>query len=136
MTGVIDLEQAQRQGVAPWDDVVWEDFHIVVYRDRYPVTIGHLLFVPRYNNVGIINEAVYSAITQGNKMVNQGECDGFNIGINFGEAAGQTVMYPHVHLIPRRHGDCVDPVGGVRGVIAGQANYKKDGYKNPNGHSI
>jgi diadenosine tetraphosphate (Ap4A) HIT family hydrolase len=133
MTGVIDLEQAQRQGVAPWDDVVWEDFHVVVYRDRYPVAPGHLLFVPRYNNVGIINEAVYSAITQGNKMVDANECDGFNIGINFGEAAGQTVMYPHVHLIPRRRGDCEDPVGGVRGVIAGQANYKKDGYKNPNG---
>jgi diadenosine tetraphosphate (Ap4A) HIT family hydrolase len=133
MTGVIDLEQAQRQGVAPWDDVVWEDFHVVVYRDRYPVTPGHLLFVPRYNNVGIINEAVYSAMIHGNKMVDQGECDGFNIGINFGEAAGQTVMYPHVHMIPRRRGDCEDSVGGVRGVIAGQANYKKEGYKNPNG---
>jgi diadenosine tetraphosphate (Ap4A) HIT family hydrolase len=136
MTGMIDLEQAQRQGVAPWDDVVWEDFHIVVYRDRYPVALGHLLFVPRYNGVGMINEAVYSAIAHGNKMVDKGECDGFNIGINFGEAAGQTVMYPHVHLIPRRHGDCADPVGGVRGVIAGQANYKKDGYKTPNGHGI
>jgi diadenosine tetraphosphate (Ap4A) HIT family hydrolase len=136
MTGVIDLEQAQRQGVALWDDIVWEDFHIVVYRDRYPVAPGHLLFVPRYNGVGMINEAVYSAIAHGNKMVDKGECDGFNIGINFGEAAGQTVMYPHVHLIPRRHGDCADPVGGVRGVIAGQANYKKDGYKNPNGHGI
>jgi diadenosine tetraphosphate (Ap4A) HIT family hydrolase len=136
MTGVSDLAQAQQQGVAPWDDIVWEDFHIVVYRDRYPVAPGHLLFVPRYNTVSTINEAVYSAITQGNKMVNDNECDGFNIGINFGEAAGQTVMYPHVHLIPRRHGDCVDPVGGVRAVIAGQANYKKDGYKNPNGNSI
>jgi diadenosine tetraphosphate (Ap4A) HIT family hydrolase len=132
MTGMIDLEQAQRQGVAPWDDVVWEDFHIVVYRDRYPVALGHLLFVPRYNGVGMINEAVYSAIAHGNKMVDKGECDGFNIGINFGEAAGQTVMYPHVHMIPRRNGDCTDPVGGVRGVIAGQANYKKEGYKNPN----
>lgn len=136
MTGVNDLDQAQQQGVAPWDDVVWEDFHIVVYRDRYPVAPGHLLFVPRYNTVSTINEAVYSAITQGNKMVNDNECDGFNIGINFGEAAGQTVMYPHVHLIPRRHGDCADPVGGVRGVIAGQANYKKEGYKIPNGNSI
>ena len=136
MTGVIDLEQAQQQGVAPWDDIVWEDFHIVVYRDRYPVTPGHLLFVPRYNTVSTINEAVFSAITHGNTMVNDNECDGFNIGINFGEAAGQTVMYPHVHLIPRRRGDCEDPVGGVRGVISNQANYKKDGYKNPNGHSI
>jgi diadenosine tetraphosphate (Ap4A) HIT family hydrolase len=40
-------------------------------------------------------------------------------------------MYPHVHLIPRRAGDTEDPTGGVRGVIAGQQNYKKPGYKNP-----
>ena len=133
MTGMIDLEQAQRHGVAPWDDVVWEDFHVVVYRDRYPVAPGHLLFVPRYNNVGIINEATYSALVQGNKMVEAGECDAFNVGINMGKAAGQTVMYPHVHLIPRRQGDCEDPIGGVRGVIAGQANYKSNKYKNPNG---
>ena len=131
MTGVIDLEQAQRQGVAPWDDIVWEDFHVVVYRDRYPVAPGHLLFVPRYNNVGIINEAVYSAMIHGNKMVAEGNCDGFNIGINFGTAAGQTVMYPHVHMIPRRIGDCADPVGGVRNVIPGQGNYRSNGYQLP-----
>ena len=130
-TGVNDLDQAQQQGVAPWDDVVWEDFHVVVYRDRYPVAPGHLLFVPRYNTVSTINEAVYSAITQGNKMVDANECDGFNIGINFGEAAGQTVMYPHVHLIPRRHGDCADPVGGVRNVIPNQGNYRSSGYCHP-----
>jgi diadenosine tetraphosphate (Ap4A) HIT family hydrolase len=136
MTGMIDLEQAQQQDVAPWDDVAWEDFHVVVYRDRYPVAPGHLLFVPRYNTVGIINEAVYSAITHGNKMVAAGECDAFNVGINMGKAAGQTVMYPHVHLIPRRQDDCEDPIGGVRGVIAGQANYKSTEYKNPNGRSL
>lgn len=136
MTGVIDLEQAQQQGIVPWDDIAWEDFHVVVYRDRYPVTPGHLLFVPRYNTVSTINEAVFSAIVLGNKMVAEHECDGFNVGINLGEAAGQTVMYPHVHLIPRRHGDCADPVGGVRSVVAGQANYKKHDYKNPNGNSL
>jgi diadenosine tetraphosphate (Ap4A) HIT family hydrolase len=64
-------------------------------------------------------------------MVRRGDCDAFNIGINMGAAAGQTVMYPHVHLIPRRTGDVADPVGGVRATIPGQANYKKPGYKNP-----
>jgi diadenosine tetraphosphate (Ap4A) HIT family hydrolase len=54
-----------------------------------------------------------------------------NIGINMGEAAGQTVQYPHVHLIPRRAGDVEDPVGGVRGVIPGQANYRKSSYRQP-----
>ena len=126
-----DLEQSQKNGIAPWDLLVWQDFHVAVYQDRFPVTRGHLLFVPKYNTPGVINEAFASALAEGNRMVDAGECDGFNIGLNMGQAAGQTVMYPHVHLIPRRTGDCADPVGGVRGVIAGQANYRKPEYKQP-----
>jgi diadenosine tetraphosphate (Ap4A) HIT family hydrolase len=53
------------------------------------------------------------------------------VGMNRGEAAGQTVMYPHVHMIPRHAGDCADPVGGVRGVVPGQANYRQSGYQLP-----
>ena len=49
----------------------------------------------------------------------------FNIGMNWGEAAGQTVPYPHVHLIPRRNGDMEDPTGGVRHVIPEKGNYRK-----------
>ena len=131
------LIEAQQAGIAPWDNVVEVKSATVVFLDRYPCTPGHRLYVPKNNdNANWIVQAFEDALADGNWMVAQGECDGFNIGINFGEAAGQTVMYPHVHMIPRRKGDCADPVGGVRGVITGQANYKKDGYKNPNGHSI
>ena len=126
------LDKAQEAGVAPWDDFVREDFHVVVFRDRYPVTPGHLLFVPVYNSEGLIKDAFGDAVREGERMVAAGECDAFNVGLNMGTAAGQTVMYPHVHLIPRRTGDCADPVGGVRGVIPGQANYKTDTYCNPN----
>ncbi len=49
--------------------------------------------------------------------------EGFNIGMNCGEAAGQTVMHCHVHLIPRRKGDVAELRGGVRGVILGKASY-------------
>lgn len=126
------LEEAQQAGIAPWDDLVWQDFHVAVFRDRYPVTLGHLLFVPKYNTPSIINEAFHSAQYEGNRLVDAGECDGYNIGLNIGTAAGQTVMYPHVHLIPRRVGDCADPTGGVRGVIFGQQNYKAAGYQKPN----
>lgn len=119
-----DLEQAQQAGIAPWDDLLWEDFHVAVYRDRYPVTPGHLLFVPKYNTISVITDALQSAMMEGNALVERGECQGFNVGINMGAAAGQTVMYPHVHLIPRRIGDCADPVGGVRAVIPGKANYR------------
>jgi len=127
------LDDARAAGVAPWDQPVKElsDFHITVFEDRYPVTRGHLLFVPNYNTDAVIIDCMESAMLCGRRMVEQGHCNGFNIGINVGPAAGQTVMYPHVHLIPRRTDDCVDPVGGVRGVIHGQANYKADGYQQP-----
>lgn len=130
-TAAIDLEQAQAQGIVPWTDMVWEDFHVAVYRDAFPVTRGHLLFVPKYNTEGVIADALCSALTEGQRMVEQGECEAFNIGLNYGAPAGQTVMYPHVHLIPRRIGDCADPAGGVRGVIFGQQNYRSPSYRNP-----
>lgn len=126
------LEEAQQAGIAPWTNLVWEDFHVAVYRDAYPVTRGHLLFVPKYNIMGVINDALYSAMEEGARIVKAGECEGYNVGINVGQSAGQTVMYPHVHLIPRRIGDCADPTGGVRGVIFGQQNYHSPSYRLPN----
>ena len=127
------LKDAQLDGTAPWaaEQIEWSDFHVVVFRDKYPVAPGHLLFVPTQDTPGLIREAVASALHEGNRLVDQALCDGFNIGLNMGTAAGQTVMYPHVHLIPRRLGDCADPVGGVRAVIPGQANYKHTDYQPP-----
>jgi len=48
---------------------------------------------------------------------------GFNIGVNCGESAGQTIMHAHIHLIPRRDGDVDEPMGGVRGVVGGRQGY-------------
>ncbi len=127
----LTLDQAQRAGVAPWDDLESSLDGVKVFRDRYPVTPGHLLFVPKLDAIDSITQAFRMAMIHGTGMVQRGDCDAFNIGINMGSAAGQTVMYPHVHLIPRRQGDVADPVGGVRATIPGQANYKKTGYKNP-----
>ena len=127
------LDDARDAGDAPWDQRLRDlsDYHVSVYQDRYPVTAGHLLFVPEYNTPGVLLDAFESALRHGESMVKRGECTGYNIGFNSGSSAGQTVMYPHVHLIPRRRDDCVDPVGGVRGVIPGQANYKSSGYRLP-----
>ena len=125
------LNQAQLEGVAPWDDLEFNLNGIRVFRDRYPVTVGHVLFVPEYDAIDNITEAFRMALIRGTAMVRRGDCAAFNIGINMGAEAGQTVMYPHVHLIPRCAGDCEDAVGGVRGVIVGQANYKMPQYRNP-----
>jgi diadenosine tetraphosphate (Ap4A) HIT family hydrolase len=116
-------DKEQSKG-APWSELEREDFHVAVYRDLYPVTPGHLLFVPKFNNIDILKCALEDAIVQGEKMLLSGEIDGFNIGINIGEAAGQTCSWPHVHFIPRRKGDMADPRGGVRYVIPERGNYK------------
>jgi ATP adenylyltransferase len=110
---------------APWTSLVREDFHVAVYEDRYPCTPGHLLFVPKHNTMSVVLDAFHDAIIHGQTMIENGHCDGFNIGMNYGSAAGQTVEWPHVHLIPRRHGDVEDPVGGVRNTIPGKGNYHK-----------
>jgi diadenosine tetraphosphate (Ap4A) HIT family hydrolase len=119
------LDDAREAGQAPWDDVVREDFHVMIFKDKYPVTEGHMLFVPKYSANGVIEDCFADALRIGQEKVKTGEWDGFNIGINWGEAAGQTVPYPHVHLIPRRKGDMEDPTGGVRHVIPERGNYRK-----------
>jgi diadenosine tetraphosphate (Ap4A) HIT family hydrolase len=109
----------------PWDNLVEETHHVRVYKDKYPVTEGHLLFVPRYNTVAVLMEAFEDAVRDGLKRVESNQWNGFNVGLNYGHAAGQTVEWPHVHLIPRRTGDMADPTGGVRHVIPTKGNYKK-----------
>ena len=120
----MDLEEAQRYGIAPWDNVLKEDFHVVVYLDRYPCTEGHRLYVPKYDSDQLIGQCLTDALRDGQAMVADGECDGFNIGMNCGEVAGQTIFHCHVHLIPRRKGDVENPRGGVRHLIAGKGYYE------------
>jgi diadenosine tetraphosphate (Ap4A) HIT family hydrolase len=113
----------------PWTQHVRGDFHVAVYKDAYPVTPGHMLFVPQYNTIGVLKDAFEDALREGQKLVEAGECDGFNIGLNWGPSAGQTVPWPHIHLIPRRTGDVEDPIGGIRNTIPGKGNYKSPSYR-------
>jgi diadenosine tetraphosphate (Ap4A) HIT family hydrolase len=108
---------------APWTELVEEDYHIKIFEDKYPVTPGHLLFVPKYNTVAILMDCFEAAVQDGIERVKAGEWDGFNVGFNYGQAAGQTVEWPHVHLIPRRKGDMEDPRGGIRNCIPSKGNY-------------
>lgn len=120
-----NLPDAKIDSSAPWDNLVQEDFHVAVYLDKYPVNPGHLLFVPQYNTISVLTDAFSDAIRHGRNKVDEGEWEGFNVGLNYGKVAGQTVDWPHIHLIPRFKGDMDDPTGGVRHVIPEKGNYRK-----------
>lgn len=99
-------------------------------RDAFPVSPGHTLVVPRRHVASFfdLTEAEQAAVLRAvgeARAVLDGELhpDGFNIGINVGVAAGQTVMHAHVHVSPRFVGDAEDPRGGVRHCIPGRGYY-------------
>ena len=109
----------------PWNDIVVDTKDYTVYKDGFPVTEGHLLFVPKEESWNKLEKCYKAAYGWGYDWVQKGYCDSYNIGQNVGPEAGQTVPYPHVHLIPRRKGDMEDPRGGVRHVIPNKGNYQK-----------
>ncbi len=99
-------------------------------RDGFPVSPGHTLVVPRRHVASIftLNEeewvAVWAMVGVVRRELAEEEVpDGFNIGVNDGTAAGQTIAHAHVHVIPRRTGDVEDPRGGVRWVIPAKVRY-------------
>lgn len=101
-----------------------------VIRDGFPVTKGHTLIIPKHH-VGSFFEitddeknALFSLLDKHKEILDaEFNPDSYNIGVNDGEAAGQTVPHLHIHLIPRYVGDMEDPKGGVRGVIPEKQKY-------------
>jgi ATP adenylyltransferase len=100
-------------------------------RDTSPVTTLHTLVLP-YRHVASYFELDANEKRAIDVLLEESRLDvlardpnvaGFNIGINIGAAAGQTIFHCHVHLIPRRRGDVANPRGGVRAVIPGKADY-------------
>ena len=100
-------------------------------RDGFPVTDGHCLIIP-FRHVETYFELSEREILACNALLLQtkqqllstdSSIGGFNIGVNSGEAAGQTIFHCHIHLIPRRSGDVESPRGGVRHLIPGKGFY-------------
>ena len=102
----------------------------VVVRDAFPISPGHTLVIPR-RHVGSLFEidakerdALFRLFEDAKRRLDKDyKPDGYNIGINDGPAAGQTVAHLHIHLIPRYAGDREDPRGGVRWIITEKAKY-------------
>ena len=112
------------------DEVVLKNDLCYARYDRYPVNKGHLLIVTfrhadtYFDTTDEEKQALLHLIDESKKYLSEKYTpDGFNVGINNGEAAGQTVMHFHCHVIPRYKGDVENPRGGVRGVIPGKMDY-------------
>jgi len=110
--------------------ILFRNSAAVAIRDSYPVTPGHTLLIPVRHVASFFDvtpserQAMLTLLDAAKRQL-QAEFDpaGYNIGINDGEAAGQTVGHLHMHLIPRYPGDGPDPRGGVRWVIPDKADY-------------
>lgn len=98
--------------------------------DAFPVTQGHTLVLPKQHVVSLfdLDASEQAALWQlaaevRARLTEEFHPAGFNVAVNDGKAAGQTVMHAHIHIIPRYSGDAADPRGGVRQVIAKKAKY-------------
>jgi len=115
------------------DKILTENELAYACRDFFPVTKGHVLIIPKrhvpdYFELGQAEiNACTSLLNEQKEVVLRDDklVTGFNIGVNIGEAAGQTIMHCHIHLFPRRPGDVNDPVGGVRNTFPGKGDYRK-----------
>jgi len=113
--------------------IIYSSKLIYVVRDSYPVTKYHSLVIPHRHvsnffdlNVNELNDLNMILKKERNSLLNlDNKITAFNVGVNAGTDAGQSIMHCHIHLIPRRKGDMDNPKGGVRGVIPSKQKYNK-----------
>ncbi len=114
----------------PLDRVILETANCLAFYDAYPVSRGHALVVPRrlvpsiFELAALMQAELWDTVRRVREVLDKRfSPDGFNVGVNDGRAAGQTVEHAHIHVIPRYRGDVPDPRGGVRWVIPEKAKY-------------
>lgn len=115
---------------APDSELISESATVYAMYDKYPVNEGHALIIPKRHTPDYFDlsfreqSACIFMLNNIKKLVSERfQPQGFNVGININQAAGQTIPHVHIHLIPRYHGDVEDPFGGVRGVLPGKRRY-------------
>jgi diadenosine tetraphosphate (Ap4A) HIT family hydrolase len=113
------------------EDRIWvHNDSAIALLDNFPVSPGHTLVIPE-DHIGTLMELpendlnnIWALVAHGRKLlIEMYKPDGFNIGINEGTAAGQTIAHAHIHIIPRYNGDVPDPRGGIRWVVPQRAKY-------------
>jgi diadenosine tetraphosphate (Ap4A) HIT family hydrolase len=116
----------------PSERIIAQNEFCFAIRDGFPVTPLHSLIIPKRHVVtyfDLSDEEVLACNDlmrqlKNSMLVEDDLIDGFNIGMNAGEMAGQTIFHCHIHLIPRRRGDVENPRGGIRHLIPGKGFYK------------
>mgnify|MGYP003381071027 CR=1 FL=1 len=114
----------------PSERIVLSNLHGVVIRDGFPISLGHTLVLPR-RHIGSFfdlseaeRDSLLALLDEAKRRLDKKlSPGGYNIGINDGPIAGQTIPHLHIHLIPRYPGDQEDPRGGVRWIIPEKADY-------------
>ena len=112
------------------DMILAENDLAFLVADNYPISPGHVLVIPKRHVASFFEttageeSALFELVRLAHKRLSEDyHPDGFNVGINDGPAAGQTVMHLHIHVIPRYRGDRPDPRGGVRWIKPEKADY-------------
>lgn len=112
------------------DRILFETNEWIAIYDGYPVSPGHTLLIPKEHHETYfdlpdrLKDSLEFKLEQVKKLLDEKfHPNGYNVGFNCGEAAGQTIMHFHLHIIPRYNGDCDNPRGGVRGVIPSKQSY-------------
>lgn len=118
----------------PETDILVENEMALAFFDKFPVNEGHVLIIPKRHLANIFDATmeeiinIWKLLSEVTEELNKRfQPDGFNIGVNVGAAAGQTVFHLHVHIIPRYHGDVRDPRGGIRKIKKSMVPYLGEG---------
>ena len=111
-------------------EIIYESELVIAFYDKFPVNVGHALIIPKRHVANYfdltpeeISEMQDVLFRVKDIVKERHNPDGFNISVNVGEHAGQSVFHVHMHLIPRFKGDVEDPKGGIRGVIPSKQKY-------------
>ena len=111
-------------------EIIYKNTSCLAFYDGYPVSPGHALIIPKRHVASYfdltddeLKDMNAALLCVKRKVDERYHPDGYNIGVNVGEYAGQSVFHCHIHLIPRYKGDVLNPKGGVRGVIPGKQDY-------------
>lgn len=121
------------------NDIIKDDEYCIIYVNDYPVVEDHMLVIPKRHITSFFELSIeeiisaYDLLKKAKDILDEKhKPTGYTIGINEGEASGQTVSHFHIHIIPRYRGDVPDPTGGIINIFPGKENYLKHFKNNSN----